>query len=287
MAEGQHGQHRRGGPAEGRTFDECEGDSAERQRGQKGADDVDVTGGAGVARFGNVAGGDQEHERTDGQVDQEDQPPRCGSDQVAAEQGAGRGGHAAEPRPRSDGLAAVIGIEGRLEDGQASGGQECSPDTLEHPGTDQDGGPGGEGTGGRGEHEPDDTHHEHPSSPEIVSERSPQEEEGRQREGVAGHHPLQRSERRMEFAPDGRKGDTDNGGVDGRHGRTEHRGRDDPSAPLGPDMQEPGSRIAHRGSRPGDSGRPPGHGRLNGRLRPIRGPTAVAVREPDGAGEPR
>ena len=85
----------------------------------------------GVARLGNVPGRHQQDGHTDGHVDEEDPPPRCRGDEVAAEERTGRGGHPAQPGPCADGLAPVVGGEGGLQNGQAPGGEEGAPDALE------------------------------------------------------------------------------------------------------------------------------------------------------------
>ena len=65
--------------------------------------------------------------------------------QVAADQGAGRAGHAAQSRPRADGPGAVGGPKRRLEDGQAGRGQEGAADPLDNAGDNEKAGARGPG----------------------------------------------------------------------------------------------------------------------------------------------
>ena len=83
--------------------------------------------------------------------------------------------------------------------------------------------------GGRREGEPPDPDHEDPFPPIVIAERPTEEQQRRQGEGVAGHHPLQGAQRGVEVTPDGREGDADDGGVDGGHARAEHGGGDHPA----------------------------------------------------------
>ena len=79
-----------------------------------------------------------------------------------------------------------------------AGRQQRPPDALDHPADDEQTGVGGEAAAGRGEGEPDDADGEDPPAPVAVPERAAEEEEGGQREGVAGDDPLQRTDAAVE-----------------------------------------------------------------------------------------
>ena len=87
--------------------------------------------------------------------------------------------------------------------------------------------------GRRGQGEPRHPDHEDPLPPETVAQRTAEEEERGQGQGVAGDHPLQRSQRGVEVSADGREGDPDDGGVHRRHSRAEHGGGDHPAPARG------------------------------------------------------
>ena len=56
----------------------------------------------------------------------------------------------------------------------------------------------------------------HLAPAEPVAERTADQQERGQRQDVAGHHPLQAGDARVELTPDGRQGDVDDRGVDRR-----------------------------------------------------------------------
>src|SRR6202035_1748280 len=103
---------------------------------------------------------------------------------------------------------------------------------------------GGEPAAGRGGGEPHDTDGEDAPAPVAVPERTAEEQEGGEREGVAGDDPLQRPEAAVEGAIDGGEGDADDGRIEEGDPRAEDRGGDDP-APAGGGQHERLRRAAH------------------------------------------
>ena len=228
-------EHRRQcGPPSARTFDQRVDNPGEAEREQGAPREVEwVLAGAFVATLGHVTGRDPDRRSRDGKVDEEHEPPRDGVDQPPAEERSDRGGHAPEPRPRSDGAAPVGGIERRRHDRQAVGNDQGGRRALDaargdqrtrvrcdraHHGRDREGA------------QPD---HEDPASAVAVTERTAQHEQRAEREEVAGQHPLQIAQIGMEVARDRRQGRVDHGAVEERDARAQHRCRHDPAAGRG------------------------------------------------------
>jgi hypothetical protein len=100
-------EHRRRRPVSARPLNEPVGDAHERGHGESAAGDVDVPGRVGVARFRDVASGDEDHGGGDRQIDEEDQAPRHGRDQEPADERSQCGRDTAETGPGADGAAAL------------------------------------------------------------------------------------------------------------------------------------------------------------------------------------
>ena len=71
--------------------------------------------------------------------------------------------------------------------------------------------------------ETDDAGHQHLAPPDAVADRSPDEVEGCEGQGVAQHHPLLAGEPEVEVASDGRQADEHDAGVDERKRRADDR----------------------------------------------------------------
>ena len=109
------------------------------------------------------------------------------------------------------------------------GVKKGAPHALDDPGDNELGRVERKSAGGRGDGEPDHSDAEHEASPVAVTERSAQQQEGRQGKRVAGHDPLQGADRRREVPPDSRQRYADDRGVDPRHARAENGCGYDPS----------------------------------------------------------
>ena len=137
---GRHGGHEeadedgRARPAVTRRGDEPVGEPGKKEHGQPGSEEINVAGRRGVPRLWHVTGGHEEDHDSHREVDEEHPSPRCGNDQVAAQQRTGRCGHAPEPRPCTDGPRPVVGPERGLQDGQARRSEEGATDALEDSG---------------------------------------------------------------------------------------------------------------------------------------------------------
>ena len=92
---------------------------------------------------------------------------------------------------------------------------------------------GGEAAAGRGDGEPDDADGEDAPAPVAVAERTAEEQEGGERERVAGDDPLQRADAAVEGAVDGGERDADDGRIEEGDARAEDRGGDDPATAGG------------------------------------------------------
>ena len=175
---------------------------------------------------------DDEDEHRDGDVDVEDQAPRARRQQVAADEGAGRGGDPAQAGPRADRPRPVGGPERRLDDGEAAGRQECPADPLDDAGHDEEGGIRRDAAERGGDGEPGDADGEHAPTPEAVAQRPAEQQEGGQREGVAGDDPLERADAAAEGPVDGGECDADHGRIEEGDAGAEDGGSQDP-APTG------------------------------------------------------
>ena len=199
----QRGEHHRVVPAGARPLDQGVGDARQARRREHGAHRVEAGLGR-IAGLGHVAQGHHDHGHRDRQVEQEDQPPRDGVDQVAAQQRADRDGDAAETRPRADGRAAVVAMERGLDDREASRREQRAPDPLQRAGGDQRLDARRERAQQRGDGEPDDADHEDAAPAEAVAERAAQQQQSREGQGVGVDRPLQAAEAGVEVVADRR-----------------------------------------------------------------------------------
>ena len=166
-----------------------------------------------------------------GQVDEEDPAPGPDGEQVAADEGAGRRRDAAQARPGADGAGAVLGAERGLQDGEAGRGEEGPAHTLDDPCHDEQPGARGHAAAGRRHGEPDDPDGEDALAAVAVAEGPPEEEEGGQRQRVAGDDPLQRADAPVEFPADGGERDADDGRIEKGDAGAEDGGGDHPAPP--------------------------------------------------------
>ena len=227
---------------------------------------------SGVPALGHVARHDHQDDDRDRDVDEEHPTPGSCGDEVPADERTGGGRQAAESRPGTDGPSAIRRAERRLEDGEAGGREQCTADTLEDPGHDQEAGVRGDPAAHRRHGEPDDADGENPPPPQPVAERTAEEQERSQRERVAGDDPLQGAESAVKGAADGGQGDADDGGIEAampepstdaaithRPGwcrtRARRRRRRPPSPPTRSRTQDaprsPPGRVWHGGVTPG------------------------------------
>ena len=151
-------------------------------------------------------------------------------DQPAAEEGSDGDGNPAQPGPRSDRRGPVIGIEGRLEDGEAPGHEQRRAASLQRSGRDEQGGRLRERAQHRGRREPHHADDEGAPPAEAVAERAAEEQEGGECQGVGVDDPLQIREARAEIVGDPRQGEVDHGGVDRREAGSQHGGEQNPPA---------------------------------------------------------
>ncbi len=208
-------------------------DQRERRRGEprcreQRPRDVEPAGCRRVARLRHMPVRHEDHEGANRQVDQEDPAPGHRIDEVAAEERPDRSGDSAQPRPRTDRAGPVLGVERRLDDGEASRREEGAADALKDARGDQDLGAGRQRAQGRGEREPDDPHVEDQPPAHPVAERAAEEDERRERQQVAVEDPLEVARRRAQVTPDLGHRDVHDGGLEERDPRAEDRDRQDP-----------------------------------------------------------
>ena len=189
---------------------------------------------------------DEDHGGGDRQVDQEDQSPRHGGDEEPANERAQGGGDTPKPGPCADDTPALQRGERCLEDGEATGGEQGAPDTLQHPCRDEQSDVGCDRADQRCAGEPRHADDEDLPSPEAVTERAGEKDEAGDGEEVPSGHPLQAGNLRMELLADRRLRNADNGGVQLRHRTAEDRRGEHP-LPAGGGEMEPAAilRSAH------------------------------------------
>jgi len=173
---------------------------------------------------------ERERDEPDRDVEPEDPLPRDSLHDGTADQRTGRDREPGDPRPGPQREAALLGREGRGEDGQRERGHDRATDPLDGTSCDQRLHRRGErcGRGGGGEEaEADD---EHAPAAEAVAERRPGEQEDRERERVGVHRPLELLDRRAEVGADHRQGGRDDEVVEDDH---EERDRGDHERPQG------------------------------------------------------
>src|SRR5690606_25978858 len=87
-----------------------------------------------VTGLGHVARSCPDHRHRQRQRQEEDRPPPETVDEQATYHWPDHGGDAGQARPGADRSRPVVGMETRLEDGEAAWGEEGSADALEDPG---------------------------------------------------------------------------------------------------------------------------------------------------------
>ncbi len=211
-----------------RLLGEPERQAGQTERAERGAAQIETPGRLGVAALGHMGPSHRHHGDAERQVEQEDPAPRGGVDEPAAEERTDGGGDTAEAGPRADRPAALAGFERGLEDRQAARREQRRADSLDDPGGDQRVHVRGDRTGDRGRGEHSGADEEDPPPPVPVAQGAAEEDQRGERQRVAVDDPLQVGERRIEVLGDTRQGEVDDGAVEQRHARTEHRGEEHP-----------------------------------------------------------
>lgn len=208
-------------PAGGRSGGERVDDTAEAEHGEQAAEEIERQRTAEALDLGDVAE-DPVRCRDQRDVEQKDVAPGAVVDQPAAAVRAERRTECGDPGPDADALGAVGRSEGAVEERQTARYDERAADPLDRPGSDQqlDGRRGGAGQG-REEHdaEADD---EDPAAAEVVGQRAGEQQQGRDREQVAGDDPLQLGDSGVQRRADRRDGDVDHVRVEEADHRREH-----------------------------------------------------------------
>ena len=173
------------------------------------------------------------------------QPPRHRVDEAAAEERARRRwrcrpspDHAPMARPRSSGRNDADMIA-RLLGTSSAAATPCSA-----AGRDQRAGVGRDRAQQRRRRERDQPDDEDPAAPVAVAERAAEHEQRAERQQVAGEHPLQVAEVRVQVVGDRGQRGVDDGAVEERDARAEHRGGDDPPTLRGAHAEVEGSHTS-------------------------------------------
>ncbi len=217
-----------------RPFDERVGGTGQADRDRHRARDVGSTG-PWVARLGHVPDRGPHRHRREGDVDEEDQPPRHRVDQVAAEEGPDGTGDPGEPGPGADGPAAVIGMEGRRDDGEAPRDQERRSPALHDAGGDERTRGGGQPAHHRGRRKRHESPEEDLLPSDEVTEAAAEQQQRREADEVPVEDPLEAARAGAEVVVYRRQRHVDDRAVEERDARSEHGGEQHPSGGRGPE----------------------------------------------------
>ena len=171
-------------------------------------------------------------------VDEEDHAPagaeQIGGDQPAGEDRAGDGGEAHDRAEGGEGAAHLLGREDRLDHAEPLRDEQRAEAALKDAGGDEDVGRRRQRAGDRGQGEPGDADHEHPSAAEDIAQATADDHEHGEGERVARGPPLHGGGAAAELVADGRRGDGDDGAVEQIHDLgDEHDGEHDPAPAVG------------------------------------------------------
>ena len=167
----------------------------------------------------------EQHQRPDGDVDEEDPLPAEVLRQDPAEEHARRGARAPERAPDPQRLVALGALaKGRRHDREGGRRDDRRAEALHGARADQDVGAVGEPAGKRGEREDDEPDDEDQPPPEQVGHPAAEQEEAAEGDRVGGDHPLHGLLGDVEVDLDRRNRDVHDRDVENGH---EERGADD------------------------------------------------------------
>ena len=212
-------------------LDDRVGQHAERGDRQHRAGQVETAGPRRARRRDQPVSRDQ-GDRDDRQVDQEDRVPAEVGQQPAARHRADRDAEAADRGPQADGLGALGGVgEHGGDDRQGGRHDERAADAHERPSGDEHAGGARQRRGQRADTEHREAKGQALVAAEAVGERPGREQQPGEHQDVAAHHPLQRGDRQVQAALDGRDRNVDHVVVEvGHEGGERHRHQDPPAS---------------------------------------------------------
>jgi hypothetical protein len=224
-------------PAEAPSLEQRIRDRDDRPRQEPAAHEVRAAGLA-VIGLGYHAGGRDQRDDRDRNVDEEDRAPRPTEEvrvgEHAAEDQAERRG---EPEHRAVGgerLAALFAGEDRAEGREELRDHHCRRRSLKDAGHDQLPRALGQPAGEAGHAEQRDPAEEDALAPELVAEAAGDDQRRREGEHVGGDDPLELGPARPQVAADRRQGDVHDREVDQVHHRgADHHGGGEPSPRIG------------------------------------------------------
>lgn len=206
------------------------GEHTETDRAESGPADVEPSCRRAIAGLRHVADGEDEHHDHHGHVEHKDPPPRRDVDQPPTEKRPGGAGDAGKAGPSPDGTGAVFGAERRLQERQRRRCEQCGTDPLQRAEDHEHAHVRGHGTGQRGRPEPRQADDEDTSSTEAIPQRSPDQDERRQRQGIGVDRPGQSGAVGVQVATDGGQRDVDHGRIEERDRGPQHRRGQNPPA---------------------------------------------------------
>jgi hypothetical protein len=161
---------------------------------------------------------EREHERADGDVDEEDPLPAGVSREDPAEEHAGGGAAAAHCSPDPERLVPLGSLlESGGDDREGGRRHDRRAEPLHGARRDEDSGRAREAADQGGEREERQADEEHPLAAEDVAGTPAEQQEAAEGDCVGSDHPLQAGLREVQATPDRRQRDVDDRDVEHRH----------------------------------------------------------------------
>lgn len=148
--------------------------------------------------------------------------------QPTAKHGPDRGGDRRRARPRADRLSTTLFVEGRTDNRETSGHQECSSYSLNAPGDDQLMNGRSKTTTGGCNRENGHADQVDPTAPKQVTQGAPDENQRAQKQTIRLDHPLHIHHGRVKATLYRRQSDVDNCVVDECQAGTKNRCSENP-----------------------------------------------------------
>jgi NAD dependent epimerase/dehydratase family len=168
------------------------------------------------ARLITLAGGERD-------VDEEDPAPGGHLYQPAAEDGADHRGDRCKSRPGPNRLTTPLLIKRCADDRQAAGNEERAADPLHRTCDDELRNSWRQAAPDRREREDENAQRIDTATPNMVAQGSPNQDKGREKEGVHLHYPLHIRRGGVQVSLEYRQGDIDDGAVNEGHARSKNR----------------------------------------------------------------
>lgn len=216
---------RPGGAPVGAAFADSVRQHGESDRSEDHAQHVESRRLAG-REGGQEAQGDQNGDDADRHVDEEDPRPGDVLDEVARQHRAERRGHQDRDAERAHDGAPALRRRDLEHHGHADRRDHAAAEPLQHAEDDQLLRASGERAERRSGREQGDRSDKHPLGAEFIGHPACERDDRRQRQGIAGHGPLQRVQGGSEVFDKSRESDVHDGRVENDHEHAEDDGQE-------------------------------------------------------------